>query len=99
MAKTKITNREAQIAEMQARLDQAKKDIAYLREVNRRIKQIDKNALVLDNYYSNDWLDDYNHAKVKGSYPILNQDSLFDGLQEIYEEKIKMLKYITSKLK
>ena len=53
----------------------------------------------MDEYYYGEWLNDYNNFSSENSYNVLSQDHIYDALQEIYIEKIKILKKIANKLK
>lgn len=90
--------REVFIAQMEERLLQAEADAKFLRDVNKRLKKIDKNADELIAYSYSEWLDDYNDFSSDTHYRILEQDPLFNAIQDIYEEKIRLLKQIVKKI-
>ena len=53
----------------------------------------------MENYYTNDWMKDYNDFKTEKHYLVLDQDSIFETLSAIHQEKLKIPKQIISKLK
>lgn len=74
------------------------KQVKYLKEANKNIKNINKDYEKLEKYYLTEWIDDYTNFKWKKEFYVLNQDSINDVLNEIHLEKIKLLKQIASKL-
>lgn len=99
MATKKLSKQEQNVAAMQARLEQAQKDIAYLKSVNKAFKKIEKNKKALTGYYYKEWMKDYEKSgEMQQHYQILNQDSLFEAIQDLYYEKLALLKSITKDL-
>ena len=91
--------REPEIAAKQQLLEQLENHVKYLREVNKTLVKIERDMQEMDEYYYGEWLNDYNNFNTENSYNVLSQDHIYDALQEIYIEKIKILKKIANKLK
>lgn len=53
----------------------------------------------MEKYYMSDWIDDYEHFSSDKMYEVLSQDPVFDALQEIHEEKMKLMKQIVKKIR
>ena len=90
--------RETAISEMNDLLSQLNSHVKYLREANKMLKKIDADNDRMEKYYFSDWLDDYNHFSSEKPYDVLSQDHIHNALQEIYIEKIKLLKKIVKML-
>lgn len=91
--------REATIAEMEQLLKQLNQHVEYLTEANKRLKQIDADTKKMETYYFSEWLEDYSHFESKKSYNVLLQDPIYNVLQEIHEEKLKLIKRIVKNLR
>ena len=91
--------RELKIAEMENLLETLNNHCKYLIEVKKKLKNIDIAINKLEYYYMNEWMEDYDNYDRKNNYLVLRQDPIHNILQEIHEEKIKLVKNIIKKLK
>lgn len=90
--------REPFIAEMQELLNQLNQHVKYLRAANKTLKKIDADSDKMESYYFTEWIEDYDEFTSENHYDVLFQDPIYDALQEIHQEKIKLMKRIVSRL-
>lgn len=72
--------------------------VKYLKEVKKRLRTIEGDLNEMLEYYYNDWREDYEFFKSENHYQVLNQDSIYEAIQEIHFKKTDILKFIVSKL-
>ncbi len=83
------------LKETEALLAQCETDLKKLKKLQKEFKAIEANRKKLDNYYKNQYMADYNEfADSNVSYRILDQDSVWNVLNDQYYEKIKFIKSI-----
>lgn len=73
--------------------------VRYLKEVKKQLKIIETDLNDMLDYYYNEWHEDYEFFKSENHYEVLNQDSIFDAVQDIHSRKTDILKFLVSKLK
>lgn len=74
---------------------QCEKDLKRIQNIHKEIKRIESNRKELENYYQNQYIKDYEVLENRTKhYKILNQDSIWNVLDEQYQEKIKIVKTI-----
>lgn len=91
--------REAVIQQHEDLLATLNGHVKYLKDVKNRLKTIESDLNEMLEYYYNDWNDDYEFFKSEKNYEVLNQDSVYEAIQEIYFKKMDILKFLVSKLK
>ncbi|MBS9766498.1 MAG: DUF4298 domain-containing protein [Flavobacteriaceae bacterium] len=80
-------------------LEQTEKDNKKLEEFLKVFKKIVKNQKKLDDYYTNDYLEDFDNPDFKNApYRILDEDSIWNSLTDFYSLRIELLKKITESL-
>lgn len=83
------------IEETEQLLVQCEKDLKALKRLHKNIKAIESNRKALDGYYKNHYMADYEkYSNSSQNYRVLNQDSIWNVLNDQYFEKIKLLKTI-----
>lgn len=90
--------REPVIQQYELLLKTLNEHVKYLKETKKRLKVIESDLNEMQKYYYNDWLDDYESFSSESYYAILNQDSIYEALQDIYFKKMEILKFLASKL-
>lgn len=94
------TERKPVIQEMETLYQKLVAQHKKLRLVKKLLKQIDADIEKMETYYYGDWINDYQHFDRNGElYEILFEDPIFNNLQDIHNEKMKILKQIVKKLK
>ncbi|MGV4507721.1 DUF4298 domain-containing protein [Ornithobacterium rhinotracheale] len=74
-------------------------DLKMLQDFNKALSQIEKNTELLEDYYSNQYMNDINNPIYKNVYSmVLSEDGIWDLLTEIHQEKLSILKKIVKKL-
>ncbi len=70
-------------------------DSKRLEKIIKEIKKIEKKRKRLEDYYNKSYLKDMENKKyAKKSYKILDQDSIWNVLNDDYMNKIKLLKFL-----
>ncbi len=93
-----IKARESILEEKEKLYNKLRKHLDELVKFNRKLKEIDKALSSMTDYYSNEWLEDYANFKSDKHFDILSQDLIYNTLQDIHIQKIKILKTIANKL-
>lgn len=86
------------IEEMEQLLSDLKRHVKYLREANKNLKKIEADMEKMEKYYMSEWIDDYENFSGDRSYEVLWQDPIYNEMQDVYVEKIKLLKQIVKTL-
>lgn len=96
-----MDTQKTRIVGFQALLDQAAQDVTQLQATLASLDDIQARASQLLTYYHGTWMEDHTAAG-EGSlgehYEILNQDSLWNTLQDLYDTKVKILQHIARDL-
>jgi predicted nuclease with TOPRIM domain len=87
------------IAEMEELLKKLEGASAFLADVGERLREIEKDAAVLEKYYHSDWMNDYEYFKADKQYMVLMEDPIYDCLQEIYSRELSIIKQLVAKLR
>lgn len=83
------------LKEIEKLLTQCENDFIKLKQINREIKRIEQNRKKLDEYYTKQYIKDYEKYSAATAYiRVLDQDSIWNTLNDQYYEKIKILKTI-----
>lgn len=83
------------LQEKEKLLIQCEKDLKRMRDIHKEIKKIESNRKELGIYYSSQYVKDYEAPENRDeNYRILDQDSIWNVLDEQYQEKIKIIKTI-----
>lgn len=91
--------REIKIAQMEELLGRLNEHSKYLAGLNRKWRKIESDLKKLEDYYISEWMDDYDNFDRRNHYLVLLQDPIYNLLQEIHVEKIKLLQSIVKNLK
>ncbi|MBS9777150.1 MAG: DUF4298 domain-containing protein [Gammaproteobacteria bacterium] len=87
------------IEKAQQLLEQSERDLARMRQVTEELKKIEENRIALAHYYSEEYVKDYEEYEHQSHRPnVLDQDSIWNVLEEQNQEKIILLKTITNSL-
>ncbi|MDO5665208.1 MAG: DUF4298 domain-containing protein [Bacteroidia bacterium] len=93
------TNREERLNYIENKLHQCESDLQRLQKMNSDLKQIVENMEELSEYYSNEYISDYeNSEQFKNHYEVLNQDSIWNVMTDQRIEKIQLLKTIINSI-
>lgn len=92
------SKREQKINEMQNLLDALAKDTNDLKSYNAALVKIDQRIATIQEYYYTEWAADHKHYSGQPQYDVLSQDAIYNTLQEIHKEKIKLLKQLVNSL-
>lgn len=80
-------------------LIQCEKDLNRLIEIHNELQTIESNRKILNEYYKNGYPQDYsNSEKNIPQYRFLNEDSIWNVLDEQYQEKIRIIKTIVKSI-
>ncbi len=80
-------------------LFQCQKDVKRLKTIRKKLQRIEKNQQCLDSYYEGDYRDDFDNAdSFDKYYQMLDEDSIWNTLREIDEQKVKLLKKLVKHL-
>lgn len=83
------------IEKIEKLLIQCEKNLEELKEIHKTIKKVESNREKLNEYYGNQYLKDYDElSDSKKNYRALDQDSIWNVLNDQYHEKIKILKTV-----
>lgn len=81
-------------------LTQCEQDLAKLTRFNEQLPKFEQNIQQLSHYYQTQYLKDVdNHQQSNRHYRILDQDSIWNTIEQQHQEKINILKTIINKLK
>lgn len=84
------------VEEMQQLYEQVVRDKKELGSLFRKLRKADRNMQVLCDYYASDWMLD--QEEVKGDYPVLGQDEVWEELVSRQELYAKILKFCADAL-
>lgn len=80
-------------------LIQCEKDLNRLIEIHNELQTIESNREILNEYYKNEYPKNYNDPeKNMTHYRFLNEDSIWNVLDDQYQEKIKIIKTIVKSI-
>lgn len=78
---------------------QCEKGLARIKEIRAELRVIETNRAKLADYYQSQYKEDYESAnRSEHHYRILDQDSIWNVLDDQYREKINLLKEIAQTL-
>lgn len=84
---------------MEALLLQCEKDLGMLQDFHKKVAEIEANRRKLESYYQGDYISDYDAQREWDTpYRILDQDSIWNVLQDQYQEKLELSKKLISSL-
>lgn len=84
-----------ELQEKEKLLIQCEKDLERMQDIHKEIKKIESNRVELQNYYTNQYIKDIEAPQNKKyNYRILDQDSIWNVLDDQYREKINIVKAI-----
>ncbi len=87
------------IEDIEALLVQCEKDLQQLKTIHQCFQQIEANRKRLDQYYTRQYLQDFEAAKdIDNPYRALDEDSIWHVLGDQYRQKIKLLKAISKSI-
>lgn len=87
------------IEDIEALLVQCEADLAQLKNLCKLIEKTEVNRKKLDEYYHHQYPQDYEHfSNSHQHYRALNQDSIWNVLEEQYAEKIQIIKAVIQSL-
>lgn len=93
--KSWLSVREARLEEVEILLQQAEQDIFYLLEVEKNLARIEKNRKKLAIYYEDEYMRDYEKTdQFSKHHRVLDQDSVWNALCDIYAQKLMVVKKI-----
>lgn len=100
MTKTKYDTQKRKVilSKMDDLLTKLKQHTLYLKETNKILKEIDDDIDMMKAYYFNEWIDDYEQFQSEKYNTLLSQDAVYNTLQDLYEQKVKLLKNIVDKI-
>lgn len=83
------------LQEKEKLLIQCEQDLERIQEIHKEIIKIECNRKELESYYEKQYLKDYEAPENRAKhYRILDQDSIWNVLDDQYKEKILMIKTI-----
>lgn len=83
------------LQEKEELLVQCENDLKKIREIHKEIKKIESNRVELHDYYLNQYIKDYEAPQNKGCFlRILDQDSIWNVLDDQYRAKINLIQTI-----
>lgn len=96
-------------AEMDARARQAEQDLEQMKQFIARFEAIEENRQALEAYYLGEWMDDvdaYEALRASASetqepeehFYCTGQDAIWNAAQDLYAERIKLLKLLAASL-
>lgn len=99
-------------AAMDVRTYQAEQDVLELTQFIQRLQEIDQNIKALEAYYHDSWLEDIEaweqiqaNSTLKSAdeladeyFYCTNQDAIWNAAQDIYVQKIKLLKILANSI-
>lgn len=86
------------IEKMQKLMETLDTDILYLKQVWEELKNIDIRRKEFESYIEHDWYSDYQNNPDLWKYTLLNEDSAYNTIQDMYFQKIELLKKISLSL-
>lgn len=87
------------VEKAQQLLEQCETDLQKLYKIKKQLKKIDNNRSKLAAYYRDHYLDDYQQfANHSPSFRALDQDSIWNVIEEQYNAKLKLVKAIVKTL-
>lgn len=98
--------------EMDAKTRQAEQDVAMIQQFIERFQAMEENRQVLEAYYQEEWMEDIDafdqlqeqaqaEGKVSASednFYCTNQDAIWNALQDLYVERVRLLKLLAEAL-
>lgn len=95
----KIMYNEKLVSEMQERSERITQQLKKIKKLQKELVSLEKEINNLEKYYYWDRIKDVDSLKNDDNYyPILDQDTIREILQEYYEIRIKILKHISKTL-
>ncbi len=80
-------------------LFQCQKDVKRLKAIRKELQRIAKNQQRLGSYYESDYIHDFDNAdSFDRHYQMLDEDSIWNTLREIDDQKVKLLKKLAKYL-
>ena len=80
-------------------LEQCEQDLKHLREISKKIKLIEENQEDLIKYYETEYTKDIENPQLKhDKYGILDQDSIWNVLDDLRYEKIQLIKMLAKSI-
>lgn len=87
------------IIEAEGLLIQCENDLKRLKKIHKELKKIESNRKKLNHYYEVHYLNDYDaHSAQEEHYKVLDQDSIWNVLNEQYNQKMTIVKKIIASL-
>ena len=84
------------LSEMDERTHQAEKDVQEMVQFLQRFQEMDANIKALEAYYHSSWMEDvdvlYAQEDTDEHFYSASQDAIWNATQDMYVEKIKLLK-------
>lgn len=93
-----MTKDQKRIEKMQELMETLEADVLYLKQVLEKLWTIDTRRKEFESYVEEDWYDDYQNNPDLWKYTLLNEDSAYNTIQELYFQKIDILKHISQSL-
>ncbi|MDO5666564.1 MAG: DUF4298 domain-containing protein [Alcaligenaceae bacterium] len=96
-------------SEMDVRTRQAEQDLEQMQQLITRFEAIEENRKALENYYLGEWMDDVDAYEVlriidadkqdpEEHFYCTSQDAIWNAAQDLYAERIKLLKLLAESL-
>lgn len=80
-------------------LEQCEKDLNRLRDIFTEIKKLEDNQDKLVEYYETNYMADVENPKLKNEkYRVLDQDSIWNVLDDLRYEKIQLIKILAKSI-
>lgn len=87
------------VKHFQELLNEIEEENHMLLKFAERLELIQKHNDEMGEYYQNDWMDDYTNFKDdENTYPLLNQDSIYNALYDQNNLLLKLNKIIANQL-